>query len=107
MGRGKFGRVFMARERRTGLIIALKTLIKSELTKSRMERQILREIEIQSHLRFKFFFKCICFVIFYYSNNLNDILGIQIFCKCLHGFKMNTEFILCWSLLVKENCTNI
>lgn len=51
MGRGKFGRVFMAREKRTGFIVALKTLVKKEIVKGRVERLIMREIEIQSHLK--------------------------------------------------------
>lgn len=50
LGRGKFGRVFLAKEKRTGFIVALKTLIKNEIRKGNVERQILREIEIQTHL---------------------------------------------------------
>lgn len=51
LGRGKFGRVYMAREKKSGFIVALKTLLKKELTKARVERQVLREIEIQTHLK--------------------------------------------------------
>ena len=51
LGRGKFGRVFMAREKSTGFIVALKTIVKKEVVKGRVERQIMREIEIQSHLK--------------------------------------------------------
>lgn len=51
LGRGKFGRVFVAREKRTGFLVALKTLVKKEIVKGRVERQITREIEIQSHLK--------------------------------------------------------
>lgn len=51
LGRGKFGRVFVAREIRTGWLVALKVLAKEEITKNNVERQILREIEIQSHLK--------------------------------------------------------
>lgn len=51
LGRGKFGRVYLAREKKTGFIVALKTLFKREIVKGRVERQTLREIEIQSHLR--------------------------------------------------------
>lgn len=51
LGRGKFGHVHIAKEKRTGYLIAIKTLFKSQITKSRCERQVLREIEIQSHLK--------------------------------------------------------
>ncbi|KAI4470562.1 serine/threonine-protein kinase ial-related [Holotrichia oblita] len=51
MGRGKFGRVYCAREKVTGFVVALKTLMKAEIVKGGVERQILREIEIQSHLK--------------------------------------------------------
>uniref|UniRef100_A0A6G3MIE7 Aurora kinase A (Trinotate prediction) n=1 Tax=Henneguya salminicola TaxID=69463 RepID=A0A6G3MIE7_HENSL len=51
LGRGKFGRVYLARERRTHYIIALKVLFKSQLVKNSVEHQLRREIEIQSHLR--------------------------------------------------------
>lgn len=50
LGHGVFGRVFIVRERQTKTIFALKTLRKVELIKSEVERQVLREIEIQSHL---------------------------------------------------------
>lgn len=45
------GRVYIAREKKTGFIVALKTLLKKEVVKGQIERQILREIEIQSHLK--------------------------------------------------------
>lgn len=51
LGRGKFGRVYLAREKTTRYMIALKTLYKIELIKGRVEKQVMREIEIQSHLR--------------------------------------------------------
>jgi serine/threonine protein kinase len=51
LGRGKFGRVYLAREKRTKFIIALKVISKRQLTSSRSEHQLRREIEIQSHLR--------------------------------------------------------
>lgn len=50
LGRGKFGRVFLARDKKTKHHVALKTLIKMELVKSKMQHQVLREIEIQTHL---------------------------------------------------------
>merc|ERR1719163_2427432 len=51
LGAGKFGAVYVARERRTGFIFALKVLDKQQLIKHRVEHQLRREIEIQSHLR--------------------------------------------------------
>jgi serine/threonine protein kinase len=51
LGTGKFGRVYLAREKRTHFIVALKVLYKSQLQKAGVEHQLRREIEIQSHLR--------------------------------------------------------
>ena len=51
MGRGKFGHVYLAREKSTKFIVALKVLIKRQLVKNKVENQLRREIEIQSHLR--------------------------------------------------------
>jgi aurora kinase, other len=51
LGKGKFGRVYLARERRTGFICALKVLHKNEIEGGRVEKQVRREIEIQSNLR--------------------------------------------------------
>jgi aurora kinase, other len=51
LGKGKFGRVYLARERTTGFVCALKVLHKSELQQGKVERQVRREIEIQSNLR--------------------------------------------------------
>jgi aurora kinase len=51
LGKGKFGRVYLARERSSGFICALKVLHKSELQAGKVEKQVRREIEIQSNLR--------------------------------------------------------
>jgi serine/threonine protein kinase len=51
LGTGKFGRVYLAREKRTHFIVALKVLYKSQLQKANVEHQLRREIEIQAHLR--------------------------------------------------------
>ena len=53
LGKGKFGTVFLAREKRTKYIVALKMLKKSQLLRAGVEHQLRREIEIQSHLRHK------------------------------------------------------
>ena len=47
LGRGKFGRVYLARERNSGFIVALKLLSKRQLIKNNVEIQLRREIEIQ------------------------------------------------------------
>lgn len=54
LGRGKFGSVYLAREKRTRYIVAIKVLQKKQLLKAGVEHQLRREIEIQSHLRLVF-----------------------------------------------------
>ena len=72
LGKGKFGNVYLAREKKSKYIVALKVLFKSQLQKAQVcsnfknaqlledgpswliyqvEHQLRREIEIQSHLR--------------------------------------------------------
>ncbi|XP_008113463.2 aurora kinase A isoform X1 [Anolis carolinensis] len=51
LGKGKFGNVYLAREKESKFILALKVLFKSQLEKAGVEHQIRREVEIQSHLR--------------------------------------------------------
>jgi len=54
LGRGKFGNVYLARVKsHTQFIVALKVLMKAQLSKAGVEHQLRREIEIQSHLRHK------------------------------------------------------
>uniref|UniRef100_M4BQC1 Aurora kinase n=1 Tax=Hyaloperonospora arabidopsidis (strain Emoy2) TaxID=559515 RepID=M4BQC1_HYAAE len=53
LGKGKFGNVYLAREKKSKYVVALKVLNKQQLIKSSMEHQLRREIEIQSHLRHK------------------------------------------------------
>jgi aurora kinase, other len=50
LGKGKFGRVYLSKERTTGFVCALKVLHKSEISLGKVEKQVRREIEIQSHL---------------------------------------------------------
>ncbi|XP_037949138.1 aurora kinase C-like [Teleopsis dalmanni] len=51
LGRGKFGKVYLAREKMSKYVIALKVLFKSQIRESNIEHQVRREIEIQSHVR--------------------------------------------------------
>ncbi|CAO1619729.1 unnamed protein product [Parajaminaea phylloscopi] len=53
LGKGKFGRVYMARTRppSPAYIIALKCMYKKELVEGKLEKQVRREIEIQMNLR--------------------------------------------------------
>ncbi|XP_028654089.1 aurora kinase B [Erpetoichthys calabaricus] len=51
LGKGKFGNVYLARDKEISFIVALKVLFKSQIEKEGVEHQLRREIEIQSHLR--------------------------------------------------------
>jgi len=53
LGRGKFGDVYLARERKSKFIVAIKAIKKKQLLKAGVEHQLRREIEIQTHLRQK------------------------------------------------------
>lgn len=50
LGNGKFGKVYLAREKQTHFIVAIKVLEKSQIRENKTEHQLRREIEIQSHL---------------------------------------------------------
>ncbi|NWX20216.1 AURKA kinase, partial [Aegotheles bennettii] len=51
LGKGKFGNVYLAREKQSRFILALKVLFKTQLEEACVEHQLRREVEIQSHLR--------------------------------------------------------
>ncbi|TGJ85893.1 hypothetical protein E0Z10_g2882 [Xylaria hypoxylon] len=51
LGKGKFGRVYLARHRTSGYICALKVLNKDEIKRERAEMHVRREIEVHSNLR--------------------------------------------------------
>lgn len=51
LGKGKFGNVYLAREKKSKFIVALKVLFKNAIKKADIEHQVRREIEIQTHLR--------------------------------------------------------
>lgn len=50
-GKGKFGYVYLARERRTKFVCALKVMFKSTMAEFNAVHQLKREVEIQAHLR--------------------------------------------------------
>ncbi|EPS63347.1 hypothetical protein M569_11438, partial [Genlisea aurea] len=50
LGKGKFGRVYLAREIKTKYIVALKVLFKNQMDKYGIHHQLKREMEIQSSL---------------------------------------------------------
>ncbi|KAG0736316.1 hypothetical protein G6F62_009233 [Rhizopus arrhizus] len=51
LGKGKFGQVYLAREKQSKFIIALKVLYKAEVISTNTQGQIEREIAIQMNLR--------------------------------------------------------
>ena len=51
LGRGKYGRVYLARHRASSFICALKVLSLHQLYRHEVDHQLRREVEIQSHLR--------------------------------------------------------
>ncbi|CAK9165432.1 unnamed protein product [Ilex paraguariensis] len=51
LGKGKFGRVYLARETKSKYIVALKVIFKEQIEKYRLHHQLRREMEIQTSLR--------------------------------------------------------
>ncbi|ESX00790.1 hypothetical protein KL918_004407 [Ogataea parapolymorpha] len=51
LGKGKFGKVYCVREIETGFVCALKVMDKRELLNYKVEKQFVREIEIQANVR--------------------------------------------------------
>ncbi|KAI0505132.1 serine/threonine-protein kinase [Xylaria bambusicola] len=51
LGKGKFGRVYLARHWGSGYICALKVLNKDEIAREEAEKHVRREIEVHSNLR--------------------------------------------------------
>ena len=84
LGKGKFGRVYLAREKRTKFIVALKVLFKSELKKNRVEHQLRREIEIQSHLEHDNILKLYGWSVFIIELYL--CIFLSVFGEHLYGF---------------------
>ncbi|CAK9299836.1 unnamed protein product [Gordionus sp. m RMFG-2023] len=50
LGRGKYGNAFLARERKSKLIVCLKMIFKKHIVLDGTEHQIIRELEIMRHL---------------------------------------------------------
>ena len=51
LGRGKFGSVYLAREKKTQALVALKVLFKKQIEKHGVLHQLRQEVEIQSRLQ--------------------------------------------------------
>ncbi|XVF73363.1 hypothetical protein PTKIN_Ptkin12aG0195700 [Pterospermum kingtungense] len=51
LGKGKFGRVYLAREVKSKYIVALKVIFKEQIEKYKIHHQLRREMEIQTSLR--------------------------------------------------------
>ena len=51
LGKGKFGRVYLVRHRKSGFICALKVLDKAQIARENAEVHVRREIEVHSNLR--------------------------------------------------------
>lgn len=50
LGHGKFGSVYLAREKRSKYVVAIKVVNKQQLIQHQVQLQLRREIEIQSHM---------------------------------------------------------
>ncbi|XP_064393241.1 aurora kinase C-like isoform X2 [Halichondria panicea] len=90
LGRGKFGSVYLAREKSSKFVVALKVLFKAQLQRASVEHQLRREIEIQSHLRHPHILKL--FGYFYDSTRVYLILEYAPRGELYKELKRETKF---------------
>jgi len=120
LGHGKFGDVYLARERKSKFIVAIKVLQKKQLLKAGVEHQLRREIEIQSNLRYIhrlcIVLSSICSLLLFillFSNSLCllytfDYLllpDIRIFYACMGIFSTKSASISSWNSPLVASCT--
>jgi serine/threonine protein kinase len=55
LGQGKYGNVYVVREKSTGFICAMKVLVKCYLLRECCEKQIIREIDILMNMKFVYY----------------------------------------------------
>jgi hypothetical protein len=106
LGKGKFGHVYLARERKSQYLLALKVLFKKEMEKhtreedgeSKNAQQLKREVEIQYHLRFPSipFIRLLFIVI---------LIDIRTFCACTATSTTTTGSTCCSSLRTRARCS--
>jgi aurora kinase A len=90
LGRGKFGDVYLARERKSKFICAVKVIRKSQLLKAGVEHQLRREIEIQSHLRYA---RPLAFCSYSSYFHISFLVDKRIFFVCMVTSGMKNVFI--------------
>lgn len=53
LGKGRFGNVYIAKEKKSNYVVALKVLFKNQIRDAGLQHQVRREVEIQSHIKHK------------------------------------------------------
>ncbi|GMT19126.1 hypothetical protein PFISCL1PPCAC_10423, partial [Pristionchus fissidentatus] len=61
LGKGKFGNVYLAREKSRKYVVALKVMFKMQISRYNVQHQLKREIEIQYHLSHPNILRCFCY----------------------------------------------
>lgn len=90
LGKGKLGRVYCAKHKKLGLIIALKVMDKQELIELNLEKNFEREIKIQSNLNHKNISKL--YTWFYDYKNVYLVLEFSIFGELYFHLKKSKRF---------------
>ena len=100
LGHGKFGNVYLAREKRSRYVVALKVIYKSQLKSTHVQTQLKREVEIQSHLLHKNILRL--FGYFYDDNKIYLILEYAPRGELYHRLKKCGRF--CDQTAAKYTC---
>ena len=100
LGAGRFGKVYLVREKQNEFICALKVIHKSQIIKNNLQNQIRREIEIQSHFDHENILKFYDF--FYDERKIYLVLeyapGGELYKELIHSVKFYLEYLETWKI---------
>ena len=102
LGKGKFGHVYLARDKKENFVVALKVLHKAQLVKDNMCHQLRREIEIQARLNHPNILKM--YTYFWDDDRIYIVLEYAARGELYRILQKATRFTDCKASIVSSDC---